>query len=97
MIFTYINLRGTTNDGIAMYVCHCNPFTDHSVRDCLDKTPGKASVSKVYKACSGGNGPNCGTCLPTLIGMIREHNANVEIRALEKNLPAPEKAAAQKR
>jgi bacterioferritin-associated ferredoxin len=77
-----------------MYVCHCNPFTDHDLRDCLGKTEGRASVAKVYRACSGGNNPNCGTCLATVKEMVRAHNAAVAVREIGAQLPCAAPAAA---
>jgi bacterioferritin-associated ferredoxin len=82
-----------------MYICHCNVITDHNVRDCLGKTEGRATMAKVYKACSGGENPNCGKCLPTIKEMVRAHNACVAVREIEKQLPAaapktPQKAVA---
>ena len=58
-----------------MWICHCNPFDDKAVKQCLDGQKGDfARVSGVYKACSGGKSPNCGTCIAHLQEMVMEHN-----------------------
>ncbi len=51
-----------------MYVCLCNPFTDKDVQNALSDASVKKSPAQIYKACSGGEQPCCGTCLC----MIRE-------------------------
>ncbi|MBU0799758.1 MAG: hypothetical protein KKA05_02020, partial [Alphaproteobacteria bacterium] len=58
-----------------MWICHCNPFDDSAVKDCLASKKGEtARVSGVYKSCSGGKSPNCGSCIGHLQDMVREHN-----------------------
>lgn len=52
-----------------MYVCICNAFTDKQVRRCLEK--GACSTSGVFK--SMGCAPQCGTCVPHVRGMVRDH------------------------
>lgn len=74
-----------------MYVCLCNPFTDHDVRDYLESCGGRATVSAVYKACSGGESPGCCTCLPALRDMIRGHNRMFTIRELTDGLTVVKK------
>jgi bacterioferritin-associated ferredoxin len=69
-----------------MYICLCNPFSDKDVRDFLAKQDGAASVSEVYRCCSGGEAPCCGTCVPTLKDMVREHNGRKAVRDLGRKL-----------
>ena len=72
-----------------MYICHCNPFSDRDVKELLKDKEDRASVSKVYRHCSGGNSPQCCTCLPTLKAMVRDHNGRVAVGEISKNLPQP--------
>ncbi len=70
-----------------MYICLCNPFTDKDVQRYLGCCKGKAGVAETYKACSGGESPNCCTCMETLRGMVRDHNNAVAVKTLGDNLP----------
>ena len=70
-----------------MYICNCNPFNDKTVRKYLEKQNGKVTVAAAYRECSGGERPQCGTCLDTLKGMVREHNSKVTVDNLRDALP----------
>lgn len=66
-----------------MWICHCNPFDDKAVKQCLDGQKGDfARVSGVYKACSGGKSPNCGSCIGHLQEMVMEHNREATVANL---------------
>lgn len=57
-----------------MYICLCHPFSDRDVKKYLEDNAGKpASVSKVYRACTSGERPQCCTCIQTLKDMIASH------------------------
>ena len=62
-----------------MYVCICNPFSDKSIAKYLDGQDKKVTVAAVYHECSGGEKPQCGTCLDMIKGLVREHNNKVTI------------------
>ena len=51
----------------------------------IDK--GKAGVAETYKACSGGESPNCCTCMETLRSMVRDHNHAIAVKTLSDSLP----------
>lgn len=71
-----------------MYVCCCNPFSDKKVKECLDKAGDKSvRVAEIYRACSGGAKPQCGSCLPTLKNMVTEHNNAAAVRRMKDALP----------
>ena len=57
-----------------MYICLCHPFSDKKVQSHLNETNGKTRVSEVYGACSGGNSPDCCSCLQTLKDIVKTHN-----------------------
>lgn len=57
-----------------MMLCLCHPFSDKKVKSVLAESDKKAKVSAVYKTCSGGNAPQCCTCLETLKDMVKTHN-----------------------
>jgi len=59
-----------------MYICLCHPFSDKKVKEHLSKTDGKATVSKVYGACSDGNKPECCSCLQALKDIVKTHNGS---------------------
>jgi bacterioferritin-associated ferredoxin len=70
-----------------MWICHCNPFDDKAVKQCLDGQKGDfARVSSVYKACSGGKSPNCGTCIAHLQDMVMEHNREATVANLAQSV-----------
>lgn len=56
-----------------MMVCLCHPFSDKKVRAHLSAGVGKNSVSEVYSTCSGGQKPQCCSCLQTLKDIIKDH------------------------
>lgn len=59
-----------------MMLCLCHPFSDRKVREHLGaKSGGTSTVAEVYRTCSGGNKPQCCTCLETLKDMVKAHNA----------------------
>lgn len=63
-----------------MWICHCNPFDDSAVKSCLEAcNGGTARVSSVYKNCSGGKSPNCGSCIGHLREMVMEHNRTTTV------------------
>lgn len=58
-----------------MYICMCNPFSDKTVDKYFDLHKGrKVTVAETYRACSGGEAPQCCTCLTTLQAMVHAHN-----------------------
>jgi bacterioferritin-associated ferredoxin len=61
-----------------MMICLCNPFSDKKVREHLDKG-GCCKVSSVYSACSGGEKPQCCTCLATLKDMVKAHTGSTAV------------------
>lgn len=69
-----------------MYICLCNPFTDKDVMRHLDGVNQKVKTKDVYKACSGGSSMNCGTCACELKSMVNDHNNNITINALTKDM-----------
>ncbi len=69
-----------------MYVCICNPFTDKAVNAQLEQISGKAKVSDVYAACSGGEKMNCGTCACELKKMVDTHNNTLTIEAINDQM-----------
>lgn len=56
-----------------MYVCMCNPFTDKDVKNALNDSRVKKSAAHVYKACSGGEKPCCGSCVCMVKDMVAAH------------------------
>ena len=60
-----------------MMVCLCHPFNDKKVREHLSCKSGNSTVSETYGACSGGNKPQCCTCLETLKEMVKAHNRSM--------------------
>ena len=65
-----------------MHICLCNPFNDKTVEDYLKKAADagkRVKLAAVYKVCSGGRDPNCGTCCRTVLKeMVEAHNSRVE-------------------
>lgn len=58
-----------------MMLCLCHPFSDKKLKAHLEtKTCGTATVGEAYKTCSGGNKPQCCTCLATVKEMVKSHN-----------------------
>ncbi|MCC7305259.1 MAG: hypothetical protein IT558_03255 [Alphaproteobacteria bacterium] len=61
-----------------MIVCLCHPFSDKKVREHLScKSGATSTVSETYGACSGGNKPQCCTCLETVKELVQAHNRTV--------------------
>ena len=58
-----------------MYICLCHPFSDKKVSKFLkEKTGEKTKVSEVYGSCSGGEKPDCCSCMQTLKEIVKDHN-----------------------
>ena len=70
-----------------MYVCMCNPFTDKDVKNALENPCVPNTTAQIYKACSGGNGPNCGSCMCTIKSMIVDHQSALGVQKLKEDLP----------
>ncbi len=64
-----------------MYVCMCNPFTDKDVKNALQDDSVKKSAAHVYKACSGGQSPCCGSCVCMVKDMVATHKQSDLIAA----------------
>jgi bacterioferritin-associated ferredoxin len=61
------------------WICCCNPFNDAAVKKHLEDNPDtKQTVSSTYKACSGGNLPNCGQCVSAVKEIVQAHYAEQE-------------------
>jgi bacterioferritin-associated ferredoxin len=60
-----------------MMVCLCHPFSDKKVREHLGAKSCASTVSETYGVCSGGNKPQCCTCLETLKDMVKTHNHKI--------------------
>jgi bacterioferritin-associated ferredoxin len=73
--------------GAKMYVCICNPFTDKDVKSALSNPEIPNTTSQIYKCCSGGNSPNCGTCVNMLKCMIVDHQSALGVQKLKDDLP----------
>lgn len=70
-----------------MYVCMCNPFTDKDVKKALDDPAVRNTPAQVYKSCSGGKGPNCGSCMCYVKDMIVDHQSALGVRKIIEELP----------
>lgn len=68
-----------------MYICICNPFTDKDVEKHLQEC-GKTRAKDVYKACSGGESMNCGSCACDLQAIIDKHNNTLTIHELSDQM-----------
>lgn len=66
-----------------MYVCLCNPFTDKDLDRALRDDAVRKTPASVYKACSGGEKPCCGTCLCVVRERVANHNKQPDILAAE--------------
>lgn len=60
-----------------MMVCLCHPFSDKKVKEHLSAQSKGCTVARTYKACSGGEKPQCCTCLETVKEMVKAHNRKV--------------------
>ncbi len=70
-----------------MYVCLCNPFTDKDVKAALEDPCVRNTPAQIYKKCSGGTGPNCGSCLCQVKDMIVEHQSALGVQKIKEDLP----------
>lgn len=70
-----------------MYVCLCNPFTDKDVKSALENPEVRNTPAQIYKTCSGGKGPNCGSCMCFVKDMIVDHHAALGVQRLKEDLP----------
>lgn len=66
-----------------MYICSCNPFTDKDLDKALKDDTVLKKASHVYKACSGGVQPCCGTCVCEIRDRINAHNDEALLMAAE--------------
>lgn len=66
-----------------MYICMCNPFTDKDLDGALKNEAICNKASALYKACSGGENPNCGNCICEIKGRIDAHNSQILLMAAE--------------
>lgn len=60
-----------------MIVCLCHPFSDKKVRQHLSEKGERTNMSDVYKSCSGGESPQCCSCLNTLKDIVKTHNKTI--------------------
>lgn len=58
-----------------MKICLCHPFSDKDATAYMNGRDGGCRVGEVYKACSGGETPNCCRCIETLKDLVRTHNS----------------------
>lgn len=70
-----------------MYICMCNPFTDKDVTKALANPDVPNTTAQIYKACSGGNGPNCGSCINAVKCMIVDHQSNLGVQKIKETIP----------
>jgi bacterioferritin-associated ferredoxin len=66
-----------------MYVCMCNPFTDKDLEKALQDESVRKKTSAVYKACTGGEKPCCGTCICEIRDRVNKHNEETLALAAE--------------
>jgi bacterioferritin-associated ferredoxin len=43
-------------------------------------------MAEVYKACSGGEGMNCGSCACDLKKMVDDHNSKIAVHTLSEQI-----------
>lgn len=60
-----------------MILCLCHPFSDKKAKEHMSEKADRCSVSEVYSACSGGNKPQCCSCVNTLKEMVKSHNSEI--------------------
>ncbi len=70
-----------------MYVCLCNPFSDKDVTNALKDPNVRNTPAQIYKACSGGVKPCCGSCVCAIKDMIVDHHATLGVEKLKEDLP----------
>jgi bacterioferritin-associated ferredoxin len=57
-----------------VYICICNAIRERDVRKVLEQdNTGASTVSGVYHACSGGEKPQCCSCIQTLKDIVTDH------------------------
>lgn len=61
-----------------MYVCNCNPFTDGQLKEHLRNRDDIPKLKDAYRACSGADKPNCGSCLKETKRIIDEFAQSAE-------------------
>lgn len=66
-----------------MWICHCNPFTDKDLDDALKNEKVRKKTSDIYKACSGGEKPCCGTCICEVRDRVNKYNEKTLALAAE--------------
>lgn len=66
-----------------MYICICNPFTDKDLDAALENDSVPKKASQIYKACSGGVKPCCGTCVCEIRERLDAHNTKTLLMAAE--------------
>lgn len=71
-----------------MYVCLCNPFSDKDVTRALENPCVRNTPAQIYKACSGGVKPCCGSCVCAIKDMIVDHHAALGVQRIKEDLPA---------
>lgn len=62
-----------------MKVCICNNFNDAAVKEYLEEHKNeKIKLKDLYKACSDGKNPQCGTCVREMLkDIVEEHNSKI--------------------
>ena len=70
-----------------MYVCMCNPFTDKDVKRALESPDVRNTPAQIYKTCSGGKGPNCGSCMCFVKDMIVDHHSAIGVQKIIDDMP----------
>jgi len=70
-----------------MYVCLCNPFTDKDVQRALESPEIRNTPAQIYKTCSGGKGPNCGSCMCFVKDMIVDHHSALGVQRIIEDMP----------
>ncbi|NCO04387.1 MAG: hypothetical protein GW903_09370 [Alphaproteobacteria bacterium] len=61
----------------------CNPFTDKELDSALKNDNVRKRPSDIYKACTGGEKPCCGTCICEIRDRICAHNEETFLLAAE--------------
>jgi len=70
-----------------MYVCLCNPFTDKDVKAALAHPDIRNTPAQIYKSCSGGVQPCCGSCVCVIKDMIVDHQSASGVQKIIDDLP----------
>lgn len=66
-----------------MYICLCNPFTDKDLDGVLKDENIAKRTADVYKACTGGEKPCCGSCICEVQDRLDRHNEETVLMAAE--------------